>query len=74
MPDALRGDRAAARTPAAPAASPGRSPPRSGAAGAVIRAALRRLESASTRCAFAAVASVLVLGWVRRREPAVPVT
>ncbi|MEU9038421.1 DUF6629 family protein [Streptomyces sp. NPDC048352] len=36
------------------------------AAGAVGCAALWRLEFASTWCAFAAVASVLVLGWVRR--------
>ncbi|MET7531820.1 DUF6629 family protein [Streptomyces goshikiensis] len=36
------------------------------AAGAVVCAALWRLEFASTWCAFAAVASVLVLGWVRR--------
>ncbi|MER8094276.1 DUF6629 family protein [Streptomyces goshikiensis] len=36
------------------------------AAGAVVCAALWRLEFASTWCAFAAVASVLVLGRVRR--------
>ncbi|MFG2413001.1 DUF6629 family protein [Streptomyces goshikiensis] len=36
------------------------------AAGAVVCAALWRLEFASTWCAFAAVASVLVLDWVRR--------
>ncbi|MBT2405132.1 MULTISPECIES: DUF6629 family protein [unclassified Streptomyces] len=36
------------------------------AAGALLCAALWRLEFASTWCAFAAVASVLVLGWVRR--------
>ncbi|MFF4452407.1 DUF6629 family protein [Streptomyces goshikiensis] len=36
------------------------------AAGAVVCAALWRLEFASTWCAFAAVASLLVLGWVRR--------
>ncbi|MEU3904279.1 DUF6629 family protein [Streptomyces goshikiensis] len=36
------------------------------AAGAVVCAALWRLEFASTWCAFAAAASVLVLGWVRR--------
>ncbi|MCX4539687.1 DUF6629 family protein [Streptomyces sp. NBC_01565] len=36
------------------------------AAGALVCAALWRLEFASTWCAFAAVASVLVLGWVRR--------
>lgn len=35
-------------------------------AGAAVCAALWRLEFASTWCAFAAVASVLVLGWVRR--------
>ncbi|WP_323188171.1 DUF6629 family protein [Streptomyces sp. NBC_00249] len=35
------------------------------AAGAVLCAALWRLEFASTWCAFAAAASVLVLGWVR---------
>ncbi|MCX5380703.1 DUF6629 family protein [Streptomyces sp. NBC_00091] len=35
-------------------------------AGALLCAALWRLEFASTWCAFAAVASVLVLGWVRR--------
>ncbi|MFI5640920.1 DUF6629 family protein [Streptomyces goshikiensis] len=35
-------------------------------AGAVVCAALWRLEFASTWCAFAAAASVLVLGWVRR--------
>ncbi|MFE3764390.1 DUF6629 family protein [Streptomyces sp. NPDC059104] len=40
------------------------------AAGALVCAALWRLEFASTWCAFAAVASVLVLGWVRR--PVVP--
>ncbi|WP_405714728.1 DUF6629 family protein [Streptomyces xanthophaeus] len=44
------------------------------AAGAVICAAPWRPEFASARCAFAAVASVLVLARVRRREPAVPVT
>lgn len=36
-------------------------------AGALLCAALWRLEFASTWCAFAAVASLLVLGWVRRR-------
>ncbi|WP_073798585.1 DUF6629 family protein [Streptomyces sp. CB03578] len=36
------------------------------AAGAAVCAALWRLEFASTWCAFAAAASVLVLGWVRR--------
>ncbi|MEV7440628.1 DUF6629 family protein [Streptomyces sp. NPDC091204] len=39
------------------------------AAGALACSALWRLEFASTWCAFAAVAPVLVLGWVRRREP-----
>ncbi|MEU6310972.1 DUF6629 family protein [Streptomyces sp. NPDC047014] len=39
------------------------------AAGALACAAVWRLEFASTWCAFAAVASVLVLGWVRRRQP-----
>ncbi|MEU8438570.1 DUF6629 family protein, partial [Streptomyces sp. NPDC029216] len=38
-------------------------------AGAVVCAALWRLEFASAWCAFAAVASVLVLGWVRRDGP-----
>ncbi|RKT02694.1 hypothetical protein BX286_0603 [Streptomyces sp. 3211.6] len=40
------------------------------AAGAAVCAALWRLEFASTWCAFAAVASLLVLGWVRRAAPA----
>ncbi|MFJ3977580.1 DUF6629 family protein [Streptomyces sp. NPDC090021] len=40
------------------------------AAGALACSALWRLEFASTWCAFAAVASLLVLGWVRGREPA----
>ncbi|MGW4508209.1 DUF6629 family protein [Streptomyces sp. NPDC004436] len=39
------------------------------AAGALACSALWRLEFASTWCAFAAVASVLVLGWVRQRQP-----
>lgn len=39
------------------------------AAGALACSALWRLEFASTWCAFAAVASVLVLGWARPREP-----
>ncbi|MFD9367430.1 DUF6629 family protein, partial [Streptomyces sp. NPDC060020] len=39
------------------------------AAGALACSALWRLEFASTWCAFASVASALVLGWVRRREP-----
>ncbi|MFF2194195.1 DUF6629 family protein [Streptomyces sp. NPDC058157] len=39
-------------------------------AGAAVCAALWRLEFASTWCAFAAVASLLVLGWVRRAVPA----
>ncbi|WP_329376372.1 hypothetical protein OG625_02320 [Streptomyces sp. NBC_01351] len=43
------------------------------AAGALACSALWRLEFASTWCAFAAVASVLVLGWVRRREAGSPV-
>ncbi|MFE3555244.1 DUF6629 family protein [Streptomyces sp. NPDC059193] len=43
-------------------------------AGAVVCAALWRLEFASTWCAFAAVASLLVLGWVRRPEAATSVT
>lgn len=44
------------------------------AAGAVICAALWRLEFISTWCAFAAVAAVVLLGWVRRRPdgPAPP--
>ncbi|MFI8339531.1 DUF6629 family protein [Streptomyces sp. NPDC085639] len=44
------------------------------AVGALACSALWRLESASTRCAFAAVASLLVLGWVRRPPTASPVT
>ncbi|MEU7605083.1 DUF6629 family protein [Streptomyces sp. NPDC041003] len=40
------------------------------AAGALACSALWRLEFASTWCAFAAVASVLVLAWVRRPETA----
>ncbi|MFD9411164.1 DUF6629 family protein [Streptomyces sp. NPDC059989] len=44
------------------------------AAGALACSALWRLEFASTWCAFAAVASVLVLGWVRRPQPGSPVT
>ncbi|MFB8399059.1 DUF6629 family protein [Streptomyces yangpuensis] len=40
------------------------------AVGALACSALWRLEFASTWCAFAAVASLLVLGWVRGREPA----
>ncbi|MFC9292722.1 DUF6629 family protein [Streptomyces sp. NPDC057011] len=44
------------------------------AAGALACSALWRLEFASTWCAFAAVASVLVLGWVRRRRPPPSVT
>ncbi|MER7463726.1 DUF6629 family protein [Streptomyces sp. NPDC097981] len=42
--------------------------------GALACSALWRLEFASTWCAFAAVASLLVLGWVRRPGPGVPVT
>lgn len=37
--------------------------------GALACSALWRLEFASTWCAFAAVASVLVLGWARRPRP-----
>lgn len=44
------------------------------AVGAGACAALWRLEFASTWCAFAAVASLLVLGWVRRPGTANPVT
>ncbi|MEJ8640530.1 DUF6629 family protein [Streptomyces sp. MS1.HAVA.3] len=40
------------------------------AAGAVACSALWRLEFASTWCAFAAVASALVPGGIRHREPA----
>ncbi|MFE9629900.1 DUF6629 family protein [Streptomyces sp. NPDC006463] len=43
------------------------------AAAAAVCAALWRLEFASTWCGFAAVASLLVLGWTGRPEPAVPV-
>ncbi|MFF4099465.1 DUF6629 family protein [Streptomyces sp. NPDC001903] len=43
-------------------------------AGALACSALWRLEFASTWCAFAAVASLLVLGWVRRPRPGTPVT
>ncbi|WP_053629061.1 DUF6629 family protein [Streptomyces sp. H021] len=39
-------------------------------AGALACSALWRLEFASTWCAFAAVASLLVLGWVGGRKPA----
>ncbi|MGW7452719.1 DUF6629 family protein [Streptomyces sp. NPDC054787] len=39
------------------------------AVGALACSALWRLEFASTWCAFAAVASVLVLGWVHHRDP-----
>ncbi|WSI27810.1 hypothetical protein OG311_33050 [Streptomyces sp. NBC_01343] len=42
--------------------------------GALACSALWRLEFASTRRAFAAVASLLALGWVRRPRPAAPVT
>ncbi|MGW1766433.1 DUF6629 family protein [Streptomyces sp. NPDC002073] len=38
------------------------------AAGAVVCAAVWRLEFVSTWCAFAAVASVLLLGWTGRRH------
>ncbi|MFD9728814.1 DUF6629 family protein [Streptomyces sp. NPDC059072] len=44
------------------------------AVGALACSALWRLEFASTWCAFAAVASVLVLGWLRGRDPAPTVT
>ncbi|MFD3807159.1 DUF6629 family protein [Streptomyces sp. NPDC058611] len=44
------------------------------AAGAVVCTAPGRPEFASTRCVFAAVASLPALGRVRRREPAAPVT
>lgn len=40
------------------------------AAGAVVCALIWRLEFVSTWCAFAALASVVVLGWVRRRREA----
>jgi hypothetical protein len=40
------------------------------AAGAVVCWALWRLEFVSTWCAFAAVCSVAVFGWVVRRQPA----
>ncbi|WP_030296439.1 DUF6629 family protein [Streptomyces katrae] len=43
-------------------------------AGALACSALWRLEFASTSCAFAAVASLLVPGWVRRPRPGAPVT
>lgn len=43
-------------------------------AGAPACSALWRLEFASTWCAFAAVASLLVLGWVRRPPATPPVT
>ncbi|MFI5670024.1 DUF6629 family protein [Streptomyces sp. NPDC051704] len=41
---------------------------------ALACSALWRLEFASTWCAFAAAASLLVLGWVRRPLPGTPVT
>ncbi|MEY2229442.1 DUF6629 family protein [Streptomyces sp. BF23-19] len=44
------------------------------AVGAPACSALWRLEFASTWCAFAAVASLLVRGWVRRPYAAPPVT
>ncbi|MET9958371.1 DUF6629 family protein [Streptomyces sp. NPDC006326] len=44
------------------------------AVGALACSALWRLEFASTWCAFAAVASLLVLGWVRRPQGRPPVT
>lgn len=40
------------------------------AVGAVTSAVLWRLEFISTWCAFAAVCSVVLLGWARRRPPA----
>ncbi|WP_323184746.1 DUF6629 family protein [Streptomyces virginiae] len=43
-------------------------------AGALACSALWRLDFASTWCAFAAVVSLLVLGWVRRPRGAPPVT
>ncbi|TDU74425.1 DUF6629 family protein [Streptomyces sp. KS 21] len=43
-------------------------------AGALACSALWRLEFASTWCALAAVASLLVLGWVRRARPGASVT
>ncbi|MFF4851514.1 DUF6629 family protein [Streptomyces sp. NPDC001194] len=43
-------------------------------AGALACSALWRLEFASTWCAFAAVASLLVLGWVRRPGTGTSVT
>ncbi|MGV9883518.1 DUF6629 family protein [Streptomyces sp. NPDC003006] len=42
------------------------------AAGAVVSVALWRQEYISTWCAFAAVCSVVLLLWVRRRRPPVP--
>ncbi|MFG2987932.1 DUF6629 family protein [Streptomyces sp. NPDC048257] len=44
------------------------------AAGAMACSALWRLEFASTWCAFAAAASLLVPGWVRSPQAAPPVT
>jgi Family of unknown function (DUF6629) len=44
------------------------------AVGAGICAALWRLEYVSTWCAFAAVCSVVLLGWARVRPPAAPRT
>ncbi|MBT2477557.1 DUF6629 family protein [Streptomyces sp. ISL-94] len=43
------------------------------AAGALACSALWRLEFASAWCAFAAIASALVVGWVRRPGPRSPV-
>ncbi|MFF4993758.1 DUF6629 family protein [Streptomyces sp. NPDC000656] len=42
--------------------------------GALACSALWRLEFASTWCAFAAVAPLLVLGWLQRPRPGAPVT
>lgn len=44
------------------------------AVGAGVCAALWRLELVSTWCAFAAVCSVVLLGWTRGRPPAAPPT
>lgn len=41
------------------------------AVGAVVCAALWRLEFVSTWCAFAAVCSIVLLGWARHRPPPV---
>ncbi|MFD9333333.1 DUF6629 family protein [Streptomyces sp. NPDC060028] len=44
------------------------------AVGALACSAMWRLEFASTWCTFAAVASLLVLGWTGRPEAASPAT